>query len=133
MENALRKVRAVSGDLVLGVDTTVCLNSGIYGKPRDVEEAEETLRVLSGRTHHVFSGIALNERTAVACTAVTFRPLTQPLLRWYLQSGEWRERAGGYAIQGRGAALVEAIDGDFWNVVGLPVPELLRLAPDLLS
>jgi septum formation protein len=54
-------------------------------------------------------------------------------LRWYLNSGEWRERAGGYAIQGRGAALVERIDGDFWNVVGLPVPELLKLAPDLLA
>jgi septum formation protein len=133
VENALRKVRAVEGDPVLGVDTTVALNSSIYGKPATEEEAEQTLTALSGRTHHVYSGIALNERTAVACTKVTFRPLSQPLLRWYLASEEWRERAGGYAIQGRGAALVESIDGDFWNVVGLPVPELLRLAPDLLS
>jgi septum formation protein len=132
VENALRKQRAVPGDLVLGVDTTVALDGISYGKPATEEEARETLTQLGGRTHQVFSGIALNGRTAVAETAVTFRPLPQPLLRWYLDSGEWRERAGGYAIQGRGAALVERIDGDFWNVVGLPVPELLELAPDLL-
>jgi septum formation protein len=85
----------------------------------------------------VWSGIALRrgeeELTATACTKVRFRPLDPRILRWYLDSGEWRERAGGYAIQGRGAALVEAIEGDFWNVVGLPVPELLKLAPDLLG
>jgi nucleoside triphosphate pyrophosphatase len=64
-------------------------------------------------------------------TRVRFRTLEQGDLDWYLAGGEWRERAGGYAIQGRGAALVESLDGDFWNVVGLPVAELLRLAPDL--
>jgi septum formation protein len=64
---------------------------------------------------------------------VHFRPLPQPLLRWYLDSDEWQDRAGGYAIQGRGAALVEAIEGDFWNVVGLPVPTLLELVPDVLT
>jgi septum formation protein len=133
VENALRKARAVEGDLVLGVDTTVVVDGRSYGKPVDEEEAEATLTLLAGRTHEVWSGIALNEETASACTKVTFHPLHQPLLRWYLRSGEWRERAGGYAIQGRGAALVERIEGDFWNVVGLPVPELLKLAPDLLS
>jgi septum formation protein len=133
VENALRKARAVEGDLVLGVDTTVVVDGRSYGKPADQGEAEATLTLLAGRTHEVWSGIALNERTAAACTTVEFRPLHQPLLRWYLASGEWRERAGGYAIQGRGAALVERIDGDFWNVVGLPVPELLKLAPDLLT
>ena len=83
------------------------------------------------------SGIALaeggRERSAVAVTRVRFRALGEPELRWYLDSGEWRERAGGYAIQGRGAALVEAIEGDYWNVVGLPVPALLELVPDLLG
>jgi septum formation protein len=133
VENALRKARAVRGELVLGVDTTVVLDGRSFGKPGDEEEAERVLRLLSGRTHEVWSGIALNEQTAAACTKVTFRPLDESLLRWYLGSGEWRDRAGGYAIQGRGAALVEAIDGDFWNVVGLPVPELLRMAPDLLA
>ena len=62
----------------------------------------------------------------MAVTRVRFRALGEPELRWYLDSGEWRERAGGYAIQGRGAALVEAIEGDYWNVVGLPVPRCSR-------
>jgi septum formation protein len=132
MENARRKAAAVPGDLVLGVDTTVVLDGVSYGKPADEAEARRTLELLSGRTHEVWSGIALNDRTAAACTEVTFRRITEPLLRWYLDSGEWRERAGGYAIQGKGAALVERISGDFWNVVGLPVPTLLQLAPDLL-
>ena len=61
-----------------------------------------------------------------------FRPLSEREIAWYLASGEWRERAGGYAIQGRGAALVESISGDYWNVVGLPLTALLRLMPDLL-
>jgi septum formation protein len=137
VENALRKARAVEGDLVLGVDTTVVVDGRSYGKPGDEAEAEMVLRLLAGRSHEVWSGIALRrsgaEGTATACTTVTFRALREPLLRWYLGSGEWRDRAGGYAIQGKGAALVEGIEGDFWNVVGLPVPELLRLAPDLLG
>jgi septum formation protein len=127
VENALRKARAVEGDLVLGVDTTVVLDGRSYGKPATEEEARHVLELLSGRTHEVWSGIALDERTATACTEVTFRQLTEPLLDWYLASGEWRDRAGGYAIQGKGAALVERIEGDFWNVVGLPVPTLLDL------
>jgi septum formation protein len=107
----------------------------VLGKPADGGEAETYLRRLSGRTHEVWSGIALlangAERSSSARTRVRFRRLEEKDLLWYLESGEWRERAGAYAIQGRGAALVEAIDGDFWNVVGLPVAELLRLAPDL--
>ena len=135
-ENALRKARAVSGHRVLGVDTAVVLDGRVYGKPADVEEAETFLSRLSGRDHEVMSGIALleggEERTEVAVTRVRFRPLERADLDWYLASGEWRERAGGYAIQGRGAALVARIEGDYWNVVGLPVPALLRLSPDLL-
>jgi septum formation protein len=73
------------------------------------------------------------ERTATARTAVTFKQLDARILDWYLESGEWRERAGSYAIQGRGAALVERIEGDYWNVVGLPVAALLDLAPELLE
>jgi septum formation protein len=136
IENALRKARAVHGELVLGVDTTVVVDGRSYGKPGDREEATRTIRMLSGREHEVWSGIALrrdgDEQTGALCTRVRFRTVAEPLMRWYLDSGEWQGRAGGYAIQGRGAALVEAIDGDFWNVVGLPVPELIRLAPDLL-
>jgi septum formation protein len=137
VENALRKVRAVGGDLVLGVDTTVVLDGRSYGKPADREQALGTLRALAGTEHEVWSGIALRrdgrEVTSAACTRVRFRAIPDGLMRWYLDSGEWRERAGGYAIQGRGAALVEAVDGDFWNVVGLPVQELVRMAPELLA
>jgi septum formation protein len=137
-ENARRKVQAAAhfGPRILGVDTAVVLDGRVFGKPTDAAEAELFLRRLSGRTHEVMSGIHLrtgpDERSDVAVTRVRFRRLEQPDLTWYLDSGEWRERAGGYAIQGRGAALVEDIDGDYWNVVGLPVPALLRLAPDLL-
>jgi septum formation protein len=136
IENALRKARAVHGDLVLGVDTTVVVDGRSYGKPGDRDQASRFIRMLSGREHEVWSGIALKrngaETTAARCTRVRFRTVDDALMRWYLDSGEWQDRAGGYAIQGRGAALVEAVDGDFWNVVGLPVPDLVRIAPDLL-
>jgi septum formation protein len=135
VENALRKARAVAGELVLGCDTEVTLDGRVYGKPRDQAEAERFLRELSGREHHVVSGLALIEdgvaATAASWTGVTFRELDEPTLRWYLDSGEWRERAGGYAIQARGAALVERIDGDYLNVVGLPLASLLELKPSL--
>jgi septum formation protein len=136
-ENARRKTRAIAArERVLGVDTAVVLDGRLFGKPADREEAETFLRRLSGRTHEVWSGIALRnggeERTSDAVTRVHFRLLEQADIDWYLESGEWRERAGAYAIQGRGSALVEEIDGDFWNVVGLPVPELVRMAPDLV-
>jgi septum formation protein len=139
-ENALRKARAVAApaERVLGADTAVVLDGRIFGKPRDAAEAETFLRRLSGRTHEVMSGIALrepggDERSDVAVTRVRFRRLEQADLAWYLGSGEWEGRAGAYAIQGRGAALVEEIEGDYWNVVGLPVPALLRLVPDLVA
>jgi septum formation protein len=136
LENARRKARAVRGERVLAVDTAVVLDGRLFGKPDDLAEAETFLRRLSGRTHEVLGGIVLvdgaSERSDVAVTRVRFRRLERRDLDWYLASGEWRERAGGYAIQGRGAALVEAIEGDYWNVVGLPVPALLRLAPWLM-
>jgi septum formation protein len=135
VENALRKARAVAGELVLACDTEVVLDGRVYGKPHDVGEAEAFLRELSGREHQVVSGLALveqgREQTAVAWTGVTFRTLDDALLRWYLAGGEWRDRAGGYAIQAKGAALVEQIAGDYWNVVGLPVATLLHLKPSL--
>jgi septum formation protein len=137
VENALRKARAVAGGRVLGVDTEVVLGSELLGKPADQADAEAFLRRLSGREHEVMSGIALleggREQSDVSVTKVRFRALSEREIAWYLAAGEWRERAGGYAIQGRGAALVEAIEGDYWNVVGLPLPALLRLCPALLD
>ena len=137
IENALRKARAVKGARVLGADTAVAIDGRVYGKPRDSQQARRYLERLNGKKHQVWSGIALvdedgTEQTAAAVTYVTFRDLKPAEIEWYVGTGEWRERAGAYAVQGRGAALVERIDGDFWNVVGLPVPELLRLVPDLL-
>jgi len=137
LENALRKARAVPGDAVLGVDTEVVLDGRVFGKPADAEEAETFLRRLSGRTHEVMSGIALclphgAERTDVAITRVRFRLLEQGEIDWYIESDEWRDRAGGYAIQGKGAALIAEIEGDYWNVVGLPVAKLIELAPELI-
>jgi septum formation protein len=137
LENARRKALAVAGDLVLGADTLVTLDGAVFGKPADENGARAMLEALSGRTHTVWGGLAVRERgalrTAAAATAVRFRPLTAAEVEWYLASGEWRERAGAYAIQGRGGALVEAVEGDYLNVVGLPVPTLLGLIPDLLT
>jgi septum formation protein len=139
LENAYRKaaaVGAVAGGLVLGVDTIVAVGGTIYGKPADPASCRETLRALSGRRHAVVSGVCLIEdgrvRTAAARTTVEFRVLDDALIDWYVASDEWRERAGGYAIQGRGAALVSSIEGDYFNVVGLPIATLLDLAPGLL-
>jgi nucleoside triphosphate pyrophosphatase len=136
-ENALRKVRAVCGEFVLAADTEVVLDGRVFGKAADERQAEEFLRLLSGRTHEVWGGLVLRrdgqERAAHAVTRVRFRDLRDAEIAWYLGTGEWRDRAGAYAIQGKGAALVESIDGDFWNVVGLPLPELIKLAPELLG
>jgi septum formation protein len=143
LENALRKARAAldqapdAGETILGVDTLVALDGVIYGKPADEEQARATLRALAGQTHRVFSGLALlsegHEQTALACTEVDLRELSEELLDWYLASGEWRGRAGGYAIQGAGAVLVRSIAGDYENVVGLPLASLLDLRPELLN
>jgi septum formation protein len=129
-ENARRKVEAVPGGdrPIIGVDTIVVLDGKIHGKPRDQDHARAMLTTLSGRTHEVVSGLAIRRPEGLhvhhATTRVTFRDVA-PLLDWYLDSGEWEERAGAYAIQGRGAAFVTEIDGDYLNVVGLPVAALL--------
>ena len=134
--NAALKARAVPGGRVLGVDTAVVVDGRPLGKPAGAAEARAFLSALSGRRHEVLSGMVLREggreHAAVEATEVRFRALGQRDLDWYLATEEWRERAGGYAIQGRGAALVEEIRGDYWNVVGLPVPALIRLDPELL-
>jgi septum formation protein len=124
-------------ELVLGVDTVVELDGRLWGKPATEAEARTALHALSGRTHTVVSGIALagegSPRTATDATQVSFRELGEAEAEWYLATEEWRERAGGYAIQGAGCALVAAISGDWTNVVGLPVATLLELYPPLLA
>ncbi len=144
IENARRKAhagRAKAGgqDLALGVDTDVALDGRLLGKPEDEAGARDRLGLLSGRTHEVFSGVVVLdtaigsdvpvERSGIACTEVTFKSLDSATIDLYVRSGEWRDRAGGYAVQGLGSILVESISGDFSNIVGLPLTTLLELVP----
>ncbi|MEA2217633.1 MAG: nucleoside triphosphate pyrophosphatase [Solirubrobacteraceae bacterium] len=138
--NALRKAEAAAalrpGRTILGVDTVVALDGEIFGKPADETAARETLKRLSGRTHTVVSGLALlrfdNPQVVHEVTEVTFRAFGDDVLQRYVQTREWAGRAGGYAIQGQGAALVRAISGNYLNVVGLPVGALLDLDLSLI-
>jgi septum formation protein len=140
VENARRKAAAVEGGggaLMIGCDTDVAIDGVALGKPADEAAAREYLERLSAREHEVLSGLVLlgpeggRERSGVARSAVAFRELDGPAVQRYLRSGEWRERAGGYAIQGLGSTLVERVDGDVSNVIGLPLGLLLELAPEL--
>jgi septum formation protein len=134
-ENARRKALAAEpAPLVLGADTLVTLDGAILGKPRDAAQAVEYVGRLAGRAHHVVGGIALARdgailAEAVEITEVVFRALSAREVEDYVALGEWEGRAGGYAIQGAGAALVRSITGDYLNVVGLPLARLLDLLP----
>lgn len=139
LANALLKARSIAepGNLTIGCDTEVVLDGRLLGKPGDALRAHEYVAQLSGRTHLVLSGLAVigpgleDVRTGVAETDVVFRELTREGVDAYVASGEWEGRAGGYAVQGAGSALVESIEGDLSNVIGLPVPLLADLAPEL--
>jgi septum formation protein len=135
VEHAAGKARSVAGLAeerpVLGVDTVVVCDGRVLGKPADAAEAEQMLETLGGRTHAVVSGLCLRTRAweelHQETTHVTFRVLTPRDIGAYIATHEWRDRAGGYAIQGVGAGLVEWIEGDYLNVVGLPAALLIRL------
>ncbi len=136
-ENALRKARAVAAGpaaadaAVLGVDTLVALDGEIFGKPPTADAAHAMLARLQGRAHDVWSGIALvtsaATRVETVRTVVRFAAADDGEIDAYVATGEWRGRAGGYAIQGRGAWLVQGVEGDYFNVVGLPVAAFRRL------
>ncbi len=129
------KARSLAGEaagrLVLGVDTTVVLDGASFGKPADEAEARRMLAALAGRAHEVVSGLCLLgegfEELGHDTTVVRFRAVSEAELRAYVATGEWEGRAGGYAIQGRGATLVERVEGDYLNVVGLPAALLVRV------
>jgi septum formation protein len=145
--NARAKAKAVAervGEdaLVIGVDTDVAIDGRLLGKATNETEARERLAALSGRTHEVLSGLAIlllhpaalpEERTAIEVSKVTFAPLDRRVVDLYVASGEWRDRAGAYAVQGLGSALVEGIEGDLANVIGLPLRRLLTLAPEVVE
>jgi septum formation protein len=120
------------GALVLAADTAVAAGARILGKPADRAEAEKFLKLLSGRRHRVITSIALvtHEGKLVqktVTTSVSFKRLTVDEINWYLESNEWRGKAGGYAIQGKAGAFVKRINGSYTNVVGLPLYETLAL------
>ncbi|MEX2534081.1 MAG: Maf family protein [Trueperaceae bacterium] len=133
------KVESVAADvpeaLVIGADTVVVMGGTILGKPRDESENREFLEVLSGGSHDVYTGhsLRLGGRGAdrVACTRVTFRPLSPLEIDRYVTSGDGLDKAGGYGIQGRGAALVSRIEGCYFNVVGMSVATVVELAGQL--
>jgi septum formation protein len=139
--HASGKARSVAGEAndrpVLAVDTAVVLQGSIFGKPANAAEAEKMLEELSGKTHIVVSGLCLLtpgwEDVEHETTRVAFRELVPRELGTYVATGEWQGRAGGYAIQGRGAALVHSIEGDYLNVVGLPAALLVRLLAERFS
>ena len=139
LASARRKAASVKapGALVIGCDTEVALDGRALGKPGDESTAREFLARLSGRPHDVLSGLALigpqagRIREGVARSVVSFANLSEHDIDLYIASGEWRERAGGYAIQGLGSTLAERIEGDVSNVIGLPLALLLELCPEL--
>lgn len=131
------KARAVAapGEIVLAADTTVVLDGRLLGKPENDDEARDMLAALAGREHSVLTGVTLlaagadRSATALSETRVRMRPLDPVWIDWYIASGEPRDKAGGYAIQGLGSLLVASIEGDYDTVVGLP----LALLPDLFE
>jgi len=139
LENARRKAAAAQepGALVIGCDTDVAVEGRALGKPADEAAAGDYLARLSDRSHEVISGLVVcgpgagAAREGVARSVVTFRRLGAEEISRYLASGEWRDRAGGYAIQGLGSSLVRRVEGDLSNVIGLPLGLLLELAPEL--
>jgi septum formation protein len=120
--------------LVLGADTTVVVDGHILEKPRDEEDARRMLRLMSERWHEVLTGVALvsaesgRAATGLERTRVRFAPMSDEEIAWHVETGDVLDKAGAYAIQGRAALFIEAIEGDYWNVVGLPVRLVYELA-----
>lgn len=135
---ALQKAQAVSmlhpHDCVIGADTIVYLDGDILGKPHTPENAKRYLGRMQGRTHTVYTGVAVLTSGASdvrhCCTAVTFAPMTAREIDWYVSTGEPLDKAGAYGVQGPGGIFVERIDGNYFNVIGMPLPMLYRMLHD---
>lgn len=131
-EKAARAVGAEKGAAVLAADTAVVVDDEVLGKPADESDFQRMMARLSGRSHRVLTGVAVrtvggDTRDVVVATTVQFRELSPAQIDWYWLTGEPKDKAGGYAIQGKGGAFVERIDGSHSNVVGLPLPQTLEL------
>jgi septum formation protein len=139
-QNAIAKAKAVAmeapGAVVIAGDTEVALDGRALGQPAGPGDAAQFLRALSGKEHEVLGGVAIRDASGVRSgterSIVRFHEISAEFAQTYIASGEWENRAGGYAIQSLGSALIEAVEGDLANVIGLPVGLLLRLAPELL-
>ncbi len=122
---------ADSEAIIIAADTVVALDGAILGKPSDKDDAFRMLSALSGVRHHVYTGVTVMQGDRVLtrheATAVDFRPLEPEEVEWYIATGECMDKAGAYGIQGYGALLVDGINGDYYNVMGLPVPCLARM------
>lgn len=128
---ALAAARLHPGHVILAADTLVSVDEQALGKPRDAEEAFRMLRSLSGRWHQVYTGVSVVDaqghlRSETDVTDVHFEPMSDEVIRRYIATGEPMDKAGAYGIQGLGSLFVEKIDGDFYNVMGLPVERLGR-------
>ena len=135
---AIAVARQISAGLVLGADTVVIIEDEILGQPRDAEDAQRMLRLLNGKWHEVLTGVALvrvGEKTetlvAHETTRVRFAELSAEEIAWYVSTGEPRDKAGAYAIQGRGGIFIKEIQGDYFNIVGLPVRLVYEMARKL--
>ncbi|HEX8920631.1 MAG TPA: Maf family protein [Pyrinomonadaceae bacterium] len=139
---ALQKAETVARQqpsaLVLGADTVVVVDSEILGKPRDETQARKMLRLLRGRWHDVLTGVALVRTEGNSCrvvahekTQVRFGQMSDAEIDWYIRSGEPMDKAGAYAVQGRAALFIDEVRGDFWNIVGLPIRLVYKLAGEL--
>lgn len=130
---ARAKAAGSDGEVVLGADTVVVLDGAVLGKPADPDDAAAMLRRLSGRTHEVITGVAVQDRGAIrwahASSLVTFRPLSAGEILQYVAGGEPLDKAGAYAIQGRGGQFVTRLDGESDTVIGLPLNLVRRLLP----
>lgn len=136
---ALQKAKSVAKHYphkwVLGVDTLVSIDNQIVGKAANQQEARATLNKLSGRQHEVISGIALMKNDQSLCyaevTKIWFRKFTEDDLDDYIRSGIWKGKSGAFTIQGRGALYIEKIEGDYWNVVGLPIHRFGQMCAEI--
>jgi septum formation protein len=134
-EKSARGMEEVQDAIVLGADTAVVVDGEILGKPLDQSDAERMLRCLAGRRHQVLTGVSLRfeelEVGRIETTSVAFAPLSTAEIRWYVESGEGLDKAGGYAIQGLASRFVIGVDGSCSNVVGLPVACVYELLKEI--
>jgi septum formation protein len=137
MAPASEVVSGFSRTFVLGADTAVVIDGDILGKPRDDQDAASMLRRLAGRPHAVMTGVSLRapgwEASRVETTTVEFSPLGEADIEWYVESGEGRDKAGAYAIQGLASRFIPRVEGSYSNVVGLPIAAVQELLAEIAS